>query len=237
MNILETLSKIDKEELQKIINNSTSLSNVIHNIGFRFSTTTFKIIKKYLYENNLIIDKSIWLNNLKIKKSKNISLDRFSENSDAHRGSLKSFIIKYSLKEYKCDWCGLKDTWNNKPIVLILDHINGIPSDNRLKNLRFLCPNCNSQTDTFTGRNQKRKINLNKCSCGKIIGMKSRKCCRCSKLIPVPIEKEALEKLVWELPIVKIASKYSISENTVINWCKNYNIVRPKRGYWLSKKT
>jgi hypothetical protein len=46
--------------------------------------------------------------------------------------------------------------WNGKPLKLILDHKNGVNSDNRPKNLRFLCPNCNSQLDTHGGRNKGR---------------------------------------------------------------------------------
>jgi 5-methylcytosine-specific restriction endonuclease McrA len=49
--------------------------------------------------------------------------------------------------------CGQQPMWNGKQLVLILDHINGINNDNRLENLRLLCPNCNSQTPTFAGRN------------------------------------------------------------------------------------
>ena len=55
---------------------------------------------------------------------------------------------------YKCHICGI-DEWNDKAIVLQLDHINGVKRDNRIENLRFLCPNCHSQTDTFAGKNKK----------------------------------------------------------------------------------
>ena len=61
------------------------------------------------------------------------------------------------MKLHKCVECGLKDSWQNKPINLELDHINGIRSDNRLENLRFLCPNCHSQTKNFKGRGMDRK--------------------------------------------------------------------------------
>ena len=69
-----------------------------------------------------------------------------------HNVSLKR-IIDDNLIEYKCQECGLKDSWNNKMLVLHLDHINGISNDHRLENLRFLCPNCHSQTDTYTDKN------------------------------------------------------------------------------------
>ena len=58
----------------------------------------------------------------------------------------------YFNVEYKCVECGIKD-WNGKDIVLEIDHINGDNTDNRIENLRYLCPNCHSQTSTYKGRN------------------------------------------------------------------------------------
>lgn len=68
-------------------------------------------------------------------------------------GHLKRRLIEEGLKENRCEKCGIKE-WNNKKIVCQLDHINGIPTDHRLENLRILCPNCHSQTDTFCGKNK-----------------------------------------------------------------------------------
>lgn len=62
----------------------------------------------------------------------------------------KSRLIKANLIEYKC--CGITE-WNGKPLTLQLHHINGNNRDNRLENLTFLCPNCHSQTDNFSGKN------------------------------------------------------------------------------------
>jgi predicted RNA-binding Zn-ribbon protein involved in translation (DUF1610 family) len=67
---------------------------------------------------------------------------------------LKNKILKYNLKTYKCESCGITE-WNNKKLSLHLDHINGDNFDNRLENLRFLCPNCHSQTDTYCRRKPK----------------------------------------------------------------------------------
>jgi len=68
---------------------------------------------------------------------------------------LKERLIDAGIKECKCEWCEITQ-WRNLPITLELDHINGNNSDHRLENLRVLCPNCHSQTDTF--RNRKRSI-------------------------------------------------------------------------------
>ena len=71
------------------------------------------------------------------------------ENVDCDSKNLKRRLIKEGLKEDKCEMCGIGNEWNGKPLTLQLDHINGDHSDNRLENLRILCPNCHSQTSTW----------------------------------------------------------------------------------------
>jgi predicted nucleic acid-binding Zn ribbon protein len=78
----------------------------------------------------------------------------FIENSSVKRSLVKKRYLK--LVSNECSICGQLPEWCNKKLVLVLDHINGINDDNRISNLRLLCPNCNSQTETFSGRNIKR---------------------------------------------------------------------------------
>lgn len=77
----------------------------------------------------------------------------FKEKSHYSNEMIKQRIVSQGLLEYKCVKCGI-DRWQGETIVLDLDHINGDNLDNRLENLRFLCPNCHSQTDTYKGRNK-----------------------------------------------------------------------------------
>ena len=77
---------------------------------------------------------------------------------DCHgdRGNIKRRLIHEGILKNKCYQCGQLPTWNNKELVMVLDHINGKKYDYRLTNLRLLCPNCNAQTETFSGKNVKR---------------------------------------------------------------------------------
>jgi len=77
--------------------------------------------------------------------------DKYSDSRN-----LSKLLINYLNWEYKCNICNLT-VWNNKPIVLELDHIDGDKKNNTLSNLRLVCPNCHSQTPTFRGRNRNKQ--------------------------------------------------------------------------------
>jgi 5-methylcytosine-specific restriction endonuclease McrA len=76
-----------------------------------------------------------------------------------YRGStskLKRRLLKEGLLVNRCSLCGLPPVWRGERLTMILDHRNGDNRDNRLENLRLLCPNCNSQQPTFAGKNRGR---------------------------------------------------------------------------------
>ena len=78
----------------------------------------------------------------------------FVENSSYKNYThIKNRIIQEKLIPYECQVCGNKGEWNKKNLSLVLDHINGVKKDNRLENLRFVCPNCDSQLPTFKSKN------------------------------------------------------------------------------------
>lgn len=70
------------------------------------------------------------------------------------RQNIKQRLIRAGILENRCQECGLSE-WRGKRLSVQIDHINGIRNDNRLENLRMLCPNCHSQTETFAGYNKK----------------------------------------------------------------------------------
>jgi hypothetical protein len=78
-------------------------------------------------------------------------LEAFSKGKVFYRRIIRKCIIH--LHGNKCQNCGIEGMWDDKPLTLIVDHINGDAGNNMPDNLRLLCPNCNSQTSTFCGRN------------------------------------------------------------------------------------
>lgn len=81
-----------------------------------------------------------------------------SDSDYGDRTRLKRRLIREGVLQRVCSECGMGTIWNNKPLVLVFDHVNGIHNDNRLENLRLLCPNCNSQQETFAGKNKGRYV-------------------------------------------------------------------------------
>lgn len=83
----------------------------------------------------------------------------FAVGSTCNRARVKRNIIAQNLIPYQCAMCGNTGEWMGETLTLQLDHINGVCNDNRIENLRFLCPNCHSITDTYCGKNI--KVNKN----------------------------------------------------------------------------
>ncbi len=148
----------DIKKLEKLVKSSTTYSEVCRGFGIKESGGNIRTIKKRIKENNLDIshfEGKAYTGKRREstgQKQKELS-DILVENSDYSRAALKRRLINEGVLEYKCFKCVNKGVWMGEELVLQLDHINGVRNDNRLENLRFLCPNCHSQTKTYAGKN------------------------------------------------------------------------------------
>lgn len=149
---------LTKEEIQDRVNKCDCICDMLVEFGFkRTSGSMAKVMKKIIeyYE----IDISHFGSR---RRKQNVGHAKYSleeilvkNSSYANTVRLKRRLIKEGLLEYRCAICGNEGIWNNKKLVLQLDHIDGDHSNNSIENLRFLCPNCHSQTDTYSGKNAK----------------------------------------------------------------------------------
>ena len=150
---------LSKEELQSIISESTSFSEVLTKIGLVPSGSNHVQFKKYVEDNNFDISTMVGraiLRNNKIGVEKT-PMEVFTQNSNMSSTKLKRKLFKYGLKEKKCELCGITE-WNGRDLSFELHHINGNRHDNRYENIIILCPNCHSQTDNFRGKNSNSKL-------------------------------------------------------------------------------
>jgi Zn finger protein HypA/HybF involved in hydrogenase expression len=166
--------------------------------------------------------------------------DVLVEGSSYSRKKLKLRLYETGLKQRSCELCGQGEVWRGKPMALILDHVNGVPDDNRLENLRIVCPNCNSTFDTHCGR--KNRAGRRDCrGCGRSFSPRhsrqkycsaecgSRQADRVRRLKPVPstrrVERPSHEQLladVASMSMLAVGRKYGVSDNAVRKWLRWY---------------
>ena len=145
------------EEFINILKQSYSMSDCLTKFGFsKYGSGPRETIKKRCLELSIDLQTIFCDTPKKIVSHKFEINDILVQNSQyKNRVHLKNRLISEGLLQYQCALCGNNGYWNGKKLVLQLDHINGINDDNRIDNLRLLCPNCHSQTQTFSGRNLK----------------------------------------------------------------------------------
>ena len=157
------------------------------------------------------------------------------ENSTYGRAHVKRRLLDEGLKARRCESCGQGEHWYGRKLALILDHVNGVPNDHRLENLRILCPNCAATLDTHCGRKNRRPPR--QCAfCGSDFRPRYRKQRYCSRdcgqrvawtnrKSQRKVERPPYEQLLAEIKATSyraVGRTYGVTDNTIRKWVRQY---------------
>jgi hypothetical protein len=159
--------------------------------------------------------------------------------SSYQRSNLKQRLYDTGLKQRRCELCGQDEAWQGRRMALILDHINGVATDNRLENLRIVCPNCAATLDTHCGRNLPHsKVAIECPRCGMRFDRVRPEQRYCSRACgaqhdrvrgPRPsawkVEHPPYEQLLREISeasYLAVGRKYGVSDNAIRKWVRAY---------------
>lgn len=228
-----------EEEVRAFAAESSSLKEFQVKLGYSPNGNVKKVIENYCALHNISLDHFTYKTQEKIQRSEE---NVFIKNSTASQRTLRQWYLKGEYTEYKCSICGLPPEWQGKPLSLTLDHIDGNNTNNELSNLRWVCPNCDRQLDTYGSKNNhKERINAKQkfyCQiCGKEISHGSTYCSDCYGLANRKVQNRPnAEEL---LNIMKqnngnftaVGRLFGVSDNAIRKWCENYGMSRSSKDY------
>lgn len=155
-------SREHRAAIAEAVTKSFSVAGALRYLGRRVAGGNYKTL--YAHIERYKLDTSHWTGKGYLRGKSHdwapsMPIERILIEKSPYRGGtfkLKMRLLGQNLLHPACQRCGIT-AWCGQSLKLHLDHINGVATDNRLHNLRLLCPNCHSQTETYCGKNKQRR--------------------------------------------------------------------------------
>jgi ferredoxin len=239
--------RYSEQEIREAVESSPSLTAALRLLGLRPAGGNHKTLKRHIAHYGIStehFDPNWVLRGPRPRAA--IPLEQILvENSNYSRRYLKRRLYDAGLKARACELCGQGETWRGRSMSLILDHVNGMATDNRIENLQIVCPNCAATLDTHCGRKNRIHLQPRPCEhCGEEFTPKYWTQRYCSQACGVhskgsrdprperrKVDRPPHEQLLGEvanLGYSAVGRKYGVSDNAVRKWIRWYEARRPE---------
>jgi hypothetical protein len=244
------MPRYGEQEAREAVATSRSFSEALRKLGMRPAGGNHRLFKSWVERWQIPTDHFDAGASVRRRPSQTAKplCEVLTQGSAYSRNNLKQRLFSEGLKERHCELCGQDENWRGRTMSLILDHINGVPDDNRIENLQIVCPNCAATLDTHCGRKNRREPELRNCKrCGKEFQAKYRDHRYCSHSCgcrwdraklrgrSIPEYRRATrppyEQLLAEIEATSycaVGRKYGVSDNAVRKWVRFYERERER---------
>lgn len=232
-------------DLRAAIEGTNCWADALRFLGYESKGDNYRTLQRYARRWNIPADHfDPHLARRRANRSRQPALeDVLVKESSYPRWQLKRRLLAEGIKRPICELCGQDEVWNGRKMSLVLDHINGVSNDNRLENLRIVCPNCDATLATHCGRNLPRERTCP--GCGRPFAPRNVRHRYCSqdcwgqvaaqlyrgkphpeaRKVPRPSYEQLMEDLK-SMSMLAVGRKYDVSDNAVRKWIRWYEYQR-----------
>ena len=234
-------SRYTDEELRRAVAASRSWAETLRRLGYCPTGGNWKTLKKRTGALAIPTDHfDPYAASRERRRDVRVPLEEILvEGSTYNRHNLRRRLYEEGIKKRMCELCGQDETWRGKRMGLILDHANGVRDDNRLENLRIVCPNCAATLDTHCGRKNRWPLRPMACPrCARTFQPRYAAQRYCSRECGTRWDRtglkrpgarraerpphERLLREVDELGYCAVGRTYGVSDNAIRKWLRDY---------------